>query len=333
MLSSSILGAVFVGVRLVEATHGQGYETPGCGITHPSGFSNDTQSHHLESGGLTRTYAVNVPDDYNRAPNVARPLVIDYHGNGGTGWQQYENSQYFKYKAGENYVAVYPQAFNGSWQGAAYSTPGVDDLQFTTDLVAHLRNKYCIDDNHIYASGKSNGGGFVDLLACSDNGDEFAAFAMASPALYPDTNQTWCTKRRAIIDSHGDEDATIPYHPTEPGSGGPLPDISEWVSWWGHRDCGPHAKAAYSGNLGGYNTTTYSCGRYRDVFTHYQIFELGHCWPSDDGSNWDASNHYNQTERKCLDGALDFTEKVLDFFAVWSLRNAPRTRGGWGGWA
>lgn len=330
MKLSAIVGAAVCGLDLANAARPR-HPASGCGTTHQLGFSNDTVTHSLESGGLTRTYAVNVPGDYNRNPDKARPLIIDYHGNGGTGWQQYENSQYFKYSAGQEYLAVYPQAFNGSWQGAGYSTPGVDDLQFTTDLVSHLKNEYCIDDSRIYASGKSNGGGFVDLLACSDHGDEFGAFAMAAPALYPDTNQTWCTKRRAIIDSHGDEDATIPYHPTEDGSGGPLPDISDWVRWWGHRTCGRHAEPQNSDDLGGYNTTTYSCRRYRDVIKHYQIFKLGHCWPTDDGSNWDASDNYNQTERKCLDGSVDFTDQVLDFFAVWNLRNAPRNRGNRGG--
>lgn len=321
MLYSILLSAIALGIT--DASHIR-HQSPGCGMKHHAGFSNDTAKHNLQSGGQERTYAVNVPSHYNQNPRKAVPLIIDYHGSGGTGYKQYENSQYFKYAAGQEYLAVYPQGVDGNWQSANYSTPGVDDLQFTTDLVSHLRTQYCIDDTRIYASGKSNGGGFVNLLACSDDGDQFAAFAMASAALYSDLNQTWCTKRRAIIDSHGDEDATIPYHPTEDGSGGPLPDISRWVRWWGHRTCGRYARSHKSGDLGGYNTTTYSCGRYHDVVSHYQIFELGHCWPSVDGSNWDASDNYDQTTRKCLDGALDFTSKVLEFFAAWDLRNAPK---------
>ena len=323
MLYSILLGALAGAVDITNARH-ISHGSSGCGIRHNSGFNNDTATHNIESGGLQRTYAVNVPPHYNDNTQKARPLIIDYHGSGGTGYQQYENSQYLKKAAGQEYLAVYPQGVDGRWQGANYSTAGVDDLQFTTDLVAHLRSQYCIDDTRIYASGKSNGGGFVDLLACSDDGDQFAAFAMASPALYSDLNQTWCTKKRAIIDSHGDEDTTIPYHPTEDGSGGPLPDISRWVRWWGHRDCGRYARPQKSGDLGGYNTTTYSCGKYKDVVSHYQIFELGHCWPSDDASNWDASDNYDQTTRKCLDMALDYTGKVLDFFARWNLKNAPR---------
>jgi poly(3-hydroxybutyrate) depolymerase len=145
---------------------------------------------------------------------------------------------------------------------------------------------------------------------------------MASAALYTDTSPSNCIHKRAILESHGDEDATIPYHPTEDGAGGPLPDISEWVSWWGDRTCGDDAKAKYSGNLGGYNTTSYSCGEYGNVVQHYQIFDLGHCWPSSTSDNYDATVS-GQSTRKCLDRALDYTPVVLDFFGRWNMGNKP----------
>ncbi|OTA22083.1 hypothetical protein BTJ68_14755 [Hortaea werneckii EXF-2000] len=122
-------------------------------------------------------------------------------------------SQYYTYQRSEDYVVVYPQGYDKHWQGPSYATEGVDDLRFTSDLLAHMESEYCIDSSRVYASGKSNGGGFVDLLACSDAGDAFAAFAMASAALYTDTSLDSCTKRRAILESHGDQDTTIPYHP------------------------------------------------------------------------------------------------------------------------
>lgn len=141
---------------------------------------------------------------------------------------------------------------------------------------------------------------------------------MASAALYTDLEVGACTKKRAILESHGDEDATIPYHPTEPGSGGPLPDISEWVSWWGERTCGADASPNFSGDLGGYNTTSYSCGGCEDVVKHYQVFDLGHCWPSANGLNQDSEREY------CFDRSLDFSKKVLEFFGEWNEGNRPK---------
>ncbi|KAK4503566.1 hypothetical protein PRZ48_004481 [Zasmidium cellare] len=323
MIKSSALAAIWAG-SLATAAPGkpEGFErqpwrrlaTAGCGKTHHAGYNNDTATHSIISGGLNRTYGVNVPNDYNNDPNKARALIIDYHGSGGNGWQQYDNSQYYNYPAGAEYIAVYP----GHWQGPNYAPPGVSDLNFTTDLLDHIQEQYCVNTSLVYASGKSNGAGFVDTLACSDHGDRFAAFAMASAALYTDTSRDSCTKKRAILESHGDKDTTIPYHPTEPGRGGPLPDITQWVSWWGYRDCGSGAKAQYSGDLGGYNTTIYTCGNLNQVVNHYQIFDLGHCWPSSTGKNFDGSRSY------CNDKSVDFTPVVLSFFSKWTIENSPK---------
>ncbi|KAI5359656.1 Putative alpha/Beta hydrolase, feruloyl esterase B/C/D [Septoria linicola] len=323
MFSTLVLSAVTASL-VAAAPHPNAALTPACKLTHHEGFGNDTKTHTITSGRYNRTYAVNVPAGYNKKLGKRWPLILDFHGNSGTPWQQYINSRYFDYAAGQEYIAVYPAGVDESWQGASYSVKDANDLQFVTDLTAYLRTQYCIDDDHVYASGKSNGGGFVDLLACSKEGDQFAAFAMAAPALYPDTKLSSCTKKRAILQSHGDKDETIPYHPGgKNGTGGPLPDITEWVSWWGRRTCGAKAKAEYSKDLGGYNTTIYSCGDYHEVIKHYQVFELGHCWPSSTSSNWDASDRYNQTKRRCLDKSLDFTPVVLDFFSKWDLQNAP----------
>ncbi|KAI6883577.1 hypothetical protein KC334_g16165, partial [Hortaea werneckii] len=219
-------------------------QSNGCGKhDHSPGFHTQNANGNLsiESGGLTRYYAVQVPPDYCSSKPYS--LIIDYHGAGGNPTQQWNNSQYYNYQRSEDYIIVYPQGYDTHWQGPSYATEGVDDLQFTSDLLAHMESEYCIDSSRVYASGKSNGGGFVDLLACSDAGDAFAAFAMASAALYTDNSLDSCTKRRAILESHGDQDTTIPYHPQEPGSGGELPDVGEWVGWWGERDCGSSAKA------------------------------------------------------------------------------------------
>ncbi|MCJ1326691.1 hypothetical protein MMC10_003356 [Thelotrema lepadinum] len=295
-------------------------DTSGCKNTHAVGYHDSSQyaSHNIVSGEITRNYTIYVPSTYNTTPIKQFPLILDYHGSSDTPDEQHDNSKYDSYTAGEEYLIVYPQGVDEHWQGPSYANPDVDDLQFTTDLLAHLRTEYCIDSTRVYASGKSNGGGFVDTLACSDNGDEFFAFAMASAALYTDTTESDCPKKRAILESHGDVDTTIPYHPTKNGAGGPLPDITEWVEWWGQRDgCDPVADRKETGDLGGYNVTSYSCDGLSDVVQHYQVFDLGHCWPSSTGDNFDGTRSY------CQDHVLDYTPVVLDFFSKWNQSNAP----------
>lgn len=289
--------------------------SPGCGKAHTSGYHDASPSRTIISGGLNRTYGIYIPSDYSSNSSKPRKVVFDYHGNGGTPEQQYNNSRYFANPIGEKYIGVYPAGVNKSWESAPYAVPGVNDLQFTADLLDHIENEYCVDNSHVYASGKSNGGGFVDFLACSDTGDRFAAFAMASAALYSDDSVSQCGggRPRAILESHGMNDTTISYYGGE-RNGAELPDIRTWICWWAVRDgCPANESATASGNLGGYETFSYSCDGISDIVQHYAVFDLGHCWPSSDGKNSDSARSY------CGDRSLDFTSVVVNFFARWSV--------------
>ncbi|KAK5126152.1 hypothetical protein LTR85_011508 [Meristemomyces frigidus] len=334
----------------------------GCGKSHKPGYHyyNEHGNFSIISGGLSRYYSVQVPVAYDASETHA--LIFDYHGNSDTSTEQHNNSQYYNYAASQDYVVIYPQGLDRHWEGPTYAVAGIDDLQFTTDLLAHVQAQYCIDSDRVYgkyqvqsvymrplltvmqyvssfsetvwwditqglhltfgqASGKSNGGGFVDTLACSDHGDSFAAFAMASAALYTDVNRTDCSKKHAIIESHGDQDTVIPYRGGQ-GSGGPLPNVGEWVSWWGERNCGEDAEAQTSGDLGGYNITSYSCSGFENVTQHYHFAQLGHCWPNGFGDNYDA---VHLTSQHCSEvRVLDYTPVVLDFFGRWDLKCAPK---------
>ncbi|KAM0717583.1 hypothetical protein Q7P37_007435 [Cladosporium fusiforme] len=294
----------------------------GCGKSHTSGYNGPFT---INSGGRDRSYKVQVPSNYNS--NEPYPLIFDFangsiHGRGGTHDSQRETSKYYDYNSASQYVIVYPQATSGdegaAWEGPSYANKDVDDVEFISDLLDQFKSNYCIDTDRVYASGKSNGGGFVDVLACSNTGDQFAAFAMAAAAFYTDLSKSSCNKKRAILESHGDSDNTIPYSGGQ-GLGGQLPAIGDWVRFWGERNCGTGAPSSRS-NKDGYHITTFSCGYGNSVVTHYHLYEpAAHCWPAT-GSNDDSKRIPNG----CGDSkVLDFTPVVLNWFGQWSLKNAP----------
>lgn len=65
--------------------------------------------------------------------------------------------------------------------GRAHLTPVVKaTCALPQTLSTYLQDTYCIDSWGIYANGMSNGGEFVNILACSPNGSDFAAFAPVS---------------------------------------------------------------------------------------------------------------------------------------------------------
>jgi poly(3-hydroxybutyrate) depolymerase len=303
-------------------------KTTGCGVGHSEGYSSDEDHHNLESGGIIRYYTIDVPLEYNRDRTRPWPLILDFHGASHTSVEQYNNSRYFAVAGSDKYIVVYPQGRGNVWEGASYSIDGVDDLRFVADLLDHLQSIYCIDSDRIYASGKSNGGGFVDMLACSEEGDNFAAFAMASAALYSDnsfekTKFGNCSKSRAILESHGGKDKTTPYEgqPASKGNGGATPDIQKWLGWWALRDgCQEDQVPTSDDDREGYSITSYSCGGYYKVIQGYYISELDHCWPSADGKNLDASTR----KKGCSFYGLNFTSVVLDWFGRWDKNSAPQ---------
>jgi len=303
-------------------------ETPGCGIEHIEGYSSGKDHHSLDSGGIMRYYTVEVPPGYNHDKTRPWPLILDFHGASRTSKDQYNNSRYFSAVGGEKYVVVYPQGRGNVWEGAEYSIEGVKDIEFVADLLNHLELSYCIDKNRIYASGKSNGGGFIDMLACSDEGDNFAAFAMASAALYSDdsvenTKLGGCSKSRAILESHGGLDKTTPYEGQAAGEGdrGATPAVKDWLGWWARRDgCEEGQGLIIDNDHEGYSITSYSCGGYHEVVQGYYIPELDHCWPSADGKNSDAGTR----KEGCSFHGLDFTSVALNWFGRWDRNNAPQ---------
>jgi poly(3-hydroxybutyrate) depolymerase len=115
-----------------------------------------------------------------------------------------------------------------------------------------IEKQFCIDTNRIYATGKSQGGGFVGRLACdNDMSKRFAAFAPVSGAYYNSSITTSsdcnalkmpieCNPGRSdipIMAFHGGADPRIPYFggfSTEKKAC--LPDIRYWAKQWAKRD-------------------------------------------------------------------------------------------------
>jgi polyhydroxybutyrate depolymerase len=235
-----------------------------------------TTTQHITSGGLDREYTVHLPANYNR--NRAYSVVMSFHGHKRTSQWQEELSGFSVYDT----IAVYPQGLIGTdgesaWTGAPYSA-AADDVLFTSDLLDTLQKQLCVDAKRIYATGKSNGAGFVGVLACRMPG-RIAAFAPVSGAFYPQGGDCNPSQHAAIIDFHGTADTTIPYN-GNPDKG--LPPIQDWMKQWAQRDnCfpwpltfSPQDKVQVQVWLG------LNCS-----LVHYQITGAGHVWPSTQPNN------------------------------------------------
>ncbi|KAI0411134.1 carbohydrate esterase family 1 protein [Xylaria grammica] len=282
--------------------------TAGCGKVHL--LPGITTYHGLTSSGRDRSYSVHLPSSYDKSKSY--PVVLGFHGSSSIGLFFEVDTKMSESRFSANKIMVYPNGVGGAWAGANYSEVSVDeDLQFVTDLLTELRGEYCVDDSRIYATGISNGGGFVNVIACSAVGAEFAAFAPASGAYYTDNSGVTggCSPTRSplpVLEIHGGSDASVLYAGGE-GEGGIEPAIPTWLGWWAERNACTSSKVEDSFD-GDVHHTTWTCANDSEgILQHWKIDDMGHCW---------ASTEINFSQLSVLEGPthIQASQLIMDFF-------------------
>lgn len=189
----------------------------------------ETTDATIVSGDRQRTYLIYVPETYDGTVSV--PLVLNFHGLGSNAAQQHIYAGLVPIAEREGFIVVSPDGVNNSW----LITPGVNDIQFTRDLVAGLSEALCIDPGAVFSTGMSNGGFMSAALACAA-GDLVAAVAPVAGVLGP---TAICGEPVPILQFHGTNDAVVPYEGgTISATGGPFGGIEPIMEDWAeHNGC------------------------------------------------------------------------------------------------
>ena len=126
-----------------------------------------------------RMFLVATPSSYNPNKPTGYPVVIMFHGGGGNAQKMYNISKWKELGEREGVITVFPQALNqcvmkdgapstkNYWMSAnkmAKPCPGkpqVDDINFIDVMVQYLKKNYNTNPKKFYASGFSNGCGFI----------------------------------------------------------------------------------------------------------------------------------------------------------------------------
>jgi len=183
----------------------------GCGGSagYPAGTTTEDS---LLFGGKKRTFRVHVPPNAGAAP---LPVVLAFHGGGGSG-DQAEGSFLFDAIADrERFVVVYPdgsglvRTWNGGGCCGASAEDNVDDVGFVRALLGKVDGALCVDDRRVFATGMSNGGILSHRLGC-ELSDRIAAIAPVAGTIAV----TACTPARPVpvMHVHGDGDAHVPFN-------------------------------------------------------------------------------------------------------------------------
>jgi poly(3-hydroxybutyrate) depolymerase len=228
----------------------------GCGQT---GAATGVRNLQISVGGQARTYVLSVPTAYN--PATAYPLVLAWHGLGGTGMLA---RQYFRVEqaAAGQAIFVYPDGLPLTNQG---NEPGWDltaagrDVQLFDALVAEVSRTYCIASHRIFSTGHSFGGFFSNRLGCY-RGSVLRAIAPVAGA--PPSGA--CTGEVAAWIAHGTNDPTVPYTQGE----------GTRTFWTGRNGCSTTTAATTPSPCVAYQ----GCGA--DLPVHWCSHTGMHEWPS-----------------------------------------------------
>jgi poly(3-hydroxybutyrate) depolymerase len=133
-----------------------------------------------------------------------RPLVISMHGLNQTMNDQKNQTQFQSVAEANNFVLVFPQAIDNSWQ-----LWGTTDTDFILAIIDEMNTRYGIDRDRVYLSGFSMGG-MMTYYAATQIADKIAAFAPVTGFLMdgPNTNSS---RPIPIIHVHGMDDTYVPY--------------------------------------------------------------------------------------------------------------------------
>jgi polyhydroxybutyrate depolymerase len=235
------------------------------------------------AGCPQRSYVLHVPAGYNSAR--AYPLMVSYHGSGGTGAGQETKTGFDAIADAYGFFVAYPDAVNGQWNSNL--ADACNDFAATEDMLAAIEHGYHIDASRIYASGFSEGGGMTQDLACEMPG-QFAGYADVSADLHP-TQEAACTSAvpSTYLVFHGTADPCSPYYGGDGGCGSGTVSALETAQFWAKEDScfapnsTPLAIPIKHTGLPGTSVSVQSwglCASHGSV-AFYTIANGGHTWP------------------------------------------------------
>ncbi|KAK6360138.1 hypothetical protein TWF730_006291 [Orbilia blumenaviensis] len=292
-------------------------DTPGCGKAVPSADIGSTRKLSIISSNANRTFYVHLPRDYESDDDY--PVIIGFHGAPGIGPHFEADTRFSAPRWGDDKIMVYPDALGGIWatgMPGAVTTPVDQDLKFMSDLLDYLRNNYCVDNEKIYATGISNGGGFLNRIACDPVvGANFAAFAPDAGAYtgFEAGGNATCNPYKTpipIISFHGTNDTTVPYN----GRNGTIatPPIEYWLQGWIERNkCDNMTEVLFNGSA---HHFTWTCDGVQGAMQHYRVEGMGHVWPS-------TEPNFSQVSSGGKPTVIEANDLILRFFDRWDVED------------
>jgi poly(3-hydroxybutyrate) depolymerase len=169
----------------------------GCGKANPPAGAQT-----IASQGGNQAYIVSLPPGYD--PNKPYPLAFAFHGYGRTHADcQRVDCPGFQSVLGPTSVLVYMKSISVGWEQSAVVAK---NTAYFSDVLAHMRSNYCIDESRVTVAGTSSGAAFVNHLGCKV-GDQLFVVAPIAGSLADRAN---CKGYPNVVTIHGIADKGNP---------------------------------------------------------------------------------------------------------------------------
>ncbi len=247
----------------------------------------------MPSGGRERTYHVHLPPDAQTGG--PRPLVLVFHGGGGTGLGAARLYGFNQLADARGFLVVYPDGVDSRWNDGRMPTGErwvntllQDDVGFISALIDRLRDAFQIDPRRVYATGMSNGGIFSHRLGCELSGKIAAIAPVAGTIAAPEAPRCGPGAPVSIIEWHGTDDRFVPYGGGEilgRAADGRVLSVEETVALWARLNGCPGAVQRFNlapldpADATRVRRSTYSTCHLGSEVTLYTIEGGGHTWP------------------------------------------------------
>jgi polyhydroxybutyrate depolymerase len=192
---------------------------PGC--KHKTGRPGDFRYLTIDSAEGLREYNLYVHPRYKNSRPT--PLVILLHGASWTPDLAMWYSNMTAYADTSKFILAAPRGLNNRWR----AFPSSPDVTFIEDLIARIKEDYCINPDRIFVVGMSNGGGMSYRLSC-DLSHLIAAIGSVAAGVSYLVNDYICDPLRAVpvLHFHGTGDLLVPYEGGfNPISGSYIPPV------------------------------------------------------------------------------------------------------------
>ncbi|GAB2916238.1 alpha/beta fold hydrolase [Rheinheimera gaetbuli] len=254
------------------------------------------QTQLIQLGG--RKYWLALPDNYQ--PANSYKLLLAFHHSGGRGKEMQSLSQFEKIS--NDYIVAYPESEQVEWnEGCECNIAhrlGADDLGFTSNIIADIQQRHSVTPGEVYAAGFSQGGLFVQNLACNLPHAFKAVAVVAAPMSIQLASSCAPTQPVSIMMVHGTADPVLPYNGQVHSNFG-LISSPDAIALLAEKNSGlPYA-------LQKTLNTNVSLSSYHNGKQKFQLFSM-----KDGGHNWQYAG-------------FDSSREILKFFATTEQPELP----------